>query len=96
MPETLSRQRRYQIRRKQDGNCETCGRIEFKAGECRRCYVLRAMRRLSPDQASELTRFVLGMWNAQEMYGLEITEPESLPANVERWIAKWDSRIGGN
>lgn len=91
----LSRQRRYQLKRKEEGKCETCGRIAFKAGECRLHYVMRALRRLDPDHAEALTKRVLMGWAVAETQGLQYDESFELNPATIRWIDKWWDRIGG-
>lgn len=91
----LSRQRKYQIRNKAKGLCEKCGRLAFRAGECRYHYVYRAMRRLTatPQQATNLTKSVLREWARLEAPGPIVDSFRSL--EVWRWIKRWNKKIGG-
>jgi len=93
----VTKQRRYQLKRKATGSCQTCGRIVFQAGECRRCYVMRSMRRIVPaENVSAATNYVLKVWGGVEGYGLNTDfyfEPDS---ELIKWMEKWEKRIGGN
>lgn len=90
-----SRQRLYQIKREKEGRCQVCGRIAFKAGECRRHYVLRAMHRLAPEIAEELTFYILRKWAVLESMGLRPGYEVTPSPKVSRWINKWIEPIGG-
>lgn len=91
----LTRQRRYQLKCKEEGKCETCGAIAFQAGECRKHYVLRAMRRFNKPAAEALTRRILNVWNSIETQGLDNDYRIEPSESVTRWLAKWYPRIGG-
>lgn len=91
----VSRQRRYQRRRRAEGKCETCGRPEFQAGQCRSHYILRVMRRLAPDRAHALTRQVLSEIHALELQAIPVTREHAIHSyKTSRWVAKWARRFG--
>ena len=90
-----SRQRLYQLKREKEGRCQVCGRVVFRAGECRKHYVLRAMHRLCPEKAEQLTAHILRSWGVIESLGLKMDYELTPPPRVRRWIVKWIPKIGG-
>jgi hypothetical protein len=95
MPTSISRQRRYQIRRKRKKLCETCGRIVFKGGECRRHWVARQMRRLlGVEKADAATQRVLQMMWSVESRGLRFEEDFKPSIKMQRWLNRWLPRVG--